>query len=322
MTKISAIMALYNTPYSYLNATIQSILNQTFKDIELIIVDDASSIDYKEFFQQLNDDRVKYFKLDKNTGPGHARNEGIKMARGEYIAIADSDDIYMPQRFELQAKFLDKHPDISLIGTTFRFSNRKKLSFVPIDDKEIKIFMLFNSPLNNSTIMFRREEFARKNLFYIEDINFGEDYELWINAMFNNVKMANLEDFLMIYTRRPGQLSKARQEKQISILKKLYKKMFTHLGFEASGEELDLHYDIYTEKFKKIGSSKQILNWFDKIIEYNKKMGMFDERTLIAKQEKTIEKYNKVKNRLFKIKIGGYNCCLSKKLRFYTEERA
>lgn len=319
--KISAVMALYNTPYNYLDKTIQSILNQSFDDFELIIVDDASTIDYKEFFDKFGDERIKYFKLEKNAGPGHARNEGIKKAQGEYIAITDSDDIYMSERFKLQKQFLDNNSDISLIGCTFRFSNRKKNAFVPLDNNSIILFMLFNSPLNNSTIMFRREEFAKKNLYYIEDINFAEDYELWINAMFADVKMANLEDFLMIYTRRPGQLSKTRLMKQIEILKKLYKKIFLNIGLDASQEELNLHYDIYTQKYQHINNAQQISDWFDKIIESNKKLNVFNEKKLFEKKEQTIKNYAKIKNRLFKIKIGNYNLCLNKKLKLYLEER-
>lgn len=319
--KISAVMALYNTPYNYLKATVESLLSQTFKDFELIIVDDASSIDYGEFFKQFSDERIKYIKLEKNSGPGAARNTGIRQAQGEYVAITDSDDIYMPQRFELQAKFLDEHPEISLIGTAFKPSNKNRVSAVLENDEDIKNFMLFNSPLNNPSIMFRRKAFADKNLFYPEDINFAEDYQLWVEAMFADVKIANLKDFLMIYTRRAGQLSKEREEKQIEILKNIYKKMFSQLGFEASDEELDLHYDIYSEKFKSVKSAEQISNWFDKIIEHNKQKKIFNEQLLEDKKKNVLEKYNKVANRLFKIKIGQKNICLSKKLRLYTEDR-
>lgn len=314
-------MALYNTPYNYLHATVESILNQSLKDFELIIIDDASTIKYKKFFENFNDKRIKYFKLEKNAGPGHARNEGIKKAAGEYVAIVDSDDIYMPKRFELQADFLDKNSDISLLGCTFRFSNKKKLSLMPESNEEIRTFMLFNSPLNNSTIMFRKEVFAQKNLFYSEDINFAEDYELWIKALFSGLKARNLKDFLMIYTRRPGQLSKARKEKQIAILKKIYKKIFSNVGFEASEEDLQLHHNIYLQKFKTVKFPEEISSWFDKIIEHNKKKNFFDEQTLISQKEQALIQYKKIKNRLFKIKIGEYNWCLSKSLKFYIEER-
>lgn len=319
--KVSVVMALYNTPYKYLKPTIESILNQTFSDFELIIIDDASSKEYKTFLEKFKDNRIKYFKLEKNSGPGHARNEGIKKAKGEYIAVADSDDVYMPERFETQLTFFKNNPEIALTGCAFKFSNRKKLAFVPISHNEIKTFMLFNSPLNNSTIMFRRKKFLEKNLFYAEDINFAEDYELWVDSMLAGIKMANLQDLLMIYTRRSGQLSKTKLGKQIDILKNIYKKIFSHLELEASQEELTLHYDIHMGNFKRVKNPQEISNWFDKIIEHNKKSNIFDEPSLIAKKEVTLNLYQKVKNRLLKIKIGRCNFCLDKNLKVYWEER-
>ena len=97
--------------------------------------------------------------------------------------------------------------------------------------------------------------------------------------------------------------------------------MFLYLGFEASSEELDLHHDIYTGKFKRIKSPEQISNWFDKIIKYNKETNIFDERFLIEKKGQSLTQYNKVKNTVFKIKVGGYNLSLNKNLKFYIEER-
>lgn len=319
--KVSAVMALYNTPYEYLEKTVQSVLNQTFEDFELIVIDDASSLEYKKLFEKFKDERIKYFKLTENSGPGKARNEGIARATGEYIAIIDSDDIYKPKRFEYQVEFLDKNKDVSLLSGGFQFSNNKKKSIVLEKDKDIKAFMLFNSALTNAAAMFRRKVFIKNELFYPEKLNFGEDYSLWLDAMFKGIKMANIKGVFMIYVRRKNQLSKTKIHNQISILKDLYKKIFLNLGFEASEEELSLHYDIYTEKFKEIKSAEQISNWFDKIIEYNKKSEIFDEKKLIDKKGQVLEKYNKVKGRLFKIKIGSYNLCLSKNLKIYLEER-
>jgi glycosyltransferase involved in cell wall biosynthesis len=319
--KISVVMALYNTPYNYLKTTVESILNQTLNDFELIVIDDASSVEYREFFEQFNDERIKYFKLEQNGGPGKARNEGIKKASGEYIAIADSDDIYMPERFQVQADFLDKNLEISLISCSFKQSNNGKISSIVENNEDIKIEMLFNSQLANPAVMFRRNIFTEKNLFYPENINFAEDYQLWINAIFVGVKCANLKDVLMIYTRRSGQLSKEKSDKQAAILKNIYKNLFSKMPLNASQEELDLHYDIYCEKFKTIKNVQQISSWFDKIIEHNKELKVFDEEKLIKKKEQIIEHYNKVKNRLFKTKIGNYNLCMSKTLKFSLEVR-
>lgn len=318
--KISAVMALYNTPYKLLKKTVKSILNQTFADFELIVIDDDSSVQYKEFFDNFDDERIKYFKLDNNEGPGGARNEGIKKALGEYVAIVDSDDIYMPKRFELQKSFLDKNPDISLLSGVLQFSNNKKKSTVMEKDKDIKTFMLFNSALTNAAVMFRKNIFIEKNLFYPEKLTFGEDYSLWLDAMFADIKMANLNENLMIYIRRKNQLSKTKIDKQTSILKDLYKKIFSHLQLDFNQEEIDLHYNIYAQKFGSM-TVKQISDWLDKIIEQNKKLQIFDEQQLTNKKQQTIENFYKFKTRIFKLKILEYNFCIYKPFKITFEKR-
>lgn len=313
-------MALYNTPYNYLQATVESILSQTFNDFELIVVDDASTIEYQEFFEQFHDYRIKYFKLDKNGGPGHARNLGIKKAQGQYVAIVDSDDIYMPKRFQIQAGFLDKNPDISLISGTFIFSNKKSISETIEKDNEIKTFLLFNSPLANPLIMLRKSTFIEKNLFYPEYINVAEDYKLWINCMFAGIKMANLKELLMIYTRRKNQLSKTNSDKQNVILKTIYKKMLFHLGIDASQKEIELHYNISAEKFINIENVDEIINWFDKIIENNKKYLILDENLLINKKNEVINKFNCSKNKFFKLKLGKFSLSIKKPFGFVKQK--
>lgn len=318
--KVSAVMALYNTPYNLLKMSVKSILNQTFSDFELIIVDDGSSLNYKEFLAGFNDKRIKYHKLEKNAGPGHARNTGMKMATGEYIAIVDSDDFYFPNKFELQVNFLANNPDISLVSGAFQSSINKKISSFVENDSDIKLFMLFNSALTNAAAMFRRNVFAEKNLFYPEDKNFGEDYELWIDAMLSGVKMANLKDVLMIYTRRRNQLSKTRLNEQIFILKDLYKKIFATLKIDVSPAELDLHYNIYAQNFGVL-TEEEISNWFNKIIEFNNINKFFAPQKLIEKRDTVLENNRKDKNRIFKLKIGEFNCCIYSPFKFTFEKR-
>lgn len=318
--KISAIMALYNTPYKLLEKTLNSILNQTFSNFELIIIDDASMINYKDFFKKFNDKRIKYFKLEKNAGPGHARNEGIKKALGEYIAIVDSDDIYYPQRFEKQLNFLENNQEISLISCAFKFSNKNKIPEVLEKDEDIKTALLFNSALSNPAIMFRKKVFIENDLFYAEDINFAEDYSLWLDAMFYGLKMANLKEVLMTYTRRKNQLSKSKAATQSDILKNLYKKVFDKLGVNANEKEIELHFAINNENFKAI-QTEEIINWFNKIIDANKNKKIFNEQKLIELKATTIEKTNKTKNILFKIKIGNYNICLDRNFKIIFEVR-
>jgi len=320
MPKISAVMALYNTPYDLLQATVESILSQTFDDFELLVIDDASQMEYENFFKKLEDKRIKYSKLKENAGPGNARNVGIRSAVGEYVAIVDSDDVYLSGRFESQAEFLDKNPDISLISCAFKQSNNGKISFLLEKDADIRLGMLFNSKLANPAAMFRKDVFIEKNLFYPENINFGEDYQLWLDAMFAGVKMANLKDVLMIYTRRKNQLSNAKAETQVSILKEIYRGIFSRLGVEYSQKEIDLHHNIYLENFASM-PIEDVSNWFDKIIEKNKISRILDEEKLLKKKNSVIIAIKKLKSRIFKLKIGNYNLCIYKPCQILLEKR-
>lgn len=319
MPKISAVMALYNTPEEYLTKTVQSILNQTFTDFELIVIDDSLN-DNRAFFDEFKDNRIKYFHYDVKNGPGRARNIGIEKSKGEYIAIVDSDDVYVPTRFELQNKFLDENSDISLVGGAFKYSNNGKIPPVIETNDDIRVFMLFNAPIANPIATFRKNVFVENNLIFPEEAKFGEDYELWINAMFANVKMVNLKDILMTYTRRPGQLTRAKSDFQTDSLKDIYKRILLRFGLEATREELDLHYNIYAQKFSNV-TTEQVENWFTKIIEQNKKSQMFNETKLVELKNQKLNQIKNFKNRLLKIKIGEYNLCLSKKMKIYVEQR-
>ena len=112
--KISVIMAVYNSE-KFLNESINSILNQTFKDFEFIIINDCSTDNslkiIKEFIKK--DNRIKLINNERNLGAAGTRNEGLKIAKGKYIAILDSDDISYTQRFVIQYNYLEDNPHIT-----------------------------------------------------------------------------------------------------------------------------------------------------------------------------------------------------------------
>ena len=114
--KVSVLMPIYNTKEEYLRTAIESILNQTYKDYEFLIYDDASNIDLQSIVMSYNDERIIYKKFEKNQGISKIRNELVKDSRGEYLAIMDHDDISLPERFEKQVKLLDNNPNIGVVG--------------------------------------------------------------------------------------------------------------------------------------------------------------------------------------------------------------
>ena len=134
MIKISVIIAVYNTKEEYLREAIESILSQRYKDFELLIINDGSTNNVEEVVKSYTDERIRYF-YQENKGVAATRNLGLKEARGEYIAIMDSDDISLPERFEKQIKFLEENPEYSVVGSNAEIINKNKYIIVAREPK-------------------------------------------------------------------------------------------------------------------------------------------------------------------------------------------
>ena len=118
MPEVSIVMPVYNTKAEYLREAVESILKQTFKDFEFLIIDNGSEAYIERALRKYKDTRIKYLKINKNQGQAYARNYGIEKAKGTYVAFMDSDDVSLPERLEEQVKFLNEHIYIGCLGCT------------------------------------------------------------------------------------------------------------------------------------------------------------------------------------------------------------
>ena len=125
--KISVVMAVFNGGM-YLRDSIQSILDQSLTNFEFIIIDDKSVDDSAKIITSFSDPRIRHIRNQTNLGLAASLNKGIKLAKGEYIARMDADDISLPNRLEIQANYLDFHPDISVVGSYVQTFNEKGLT--------------------------------------------------------------------------------------------------------------------------------------------------------------------------------------------------
>ena len=189
--KVSIIVANYNNE-KFIAECIESILNQTYKNFELIIVDDYSSDKSRDIINlyKSRDSRIISIYNEINSGPAYSRNQGIKIATGKYIAILDSDDIAMQNRIEVQKRYLDENPEIFLVGgsismisdtgeelySTYSVTKPEKIANI-IKKPSTK---LTNTPaIINSAIMFRNT----KEFFYREKILYSEDKDMFFRML-------------------------------------------------------------------------------------------------------------------------------------------
>ena len=217
--KVSVLMPAYNAQ-DYIAESIESILNQTFKDFELIIINDGSKDDTPKIVKKYaeKDKRIKFVNHKKNRGLIAVLNEGMDIAKGEYIARMDSDDISLPDRLKKQVKYLDKHTDVSLVGSS--------IEFFPIYNKwdvlaEPKLFdLLRGNCFAHPTVMLRKSDFDKYNLRYNPKYIYVEDYELWARA-FRYLKLCNIQDVLLKYRWHDNNVSNKHKEAQINNVKKV-----------------------------------------------------------------------------------------------------
>lgn len=203
MPKISVIMPVYNAKEEYLREAIDSILSQTYNDFEFIIVNDGSTNNSEEVILSFKDKRIKYVKKE-NGGVASALNRGLDEANGEYIARMDSDDISLPERFEKQINFLEKHPDISILGTAFEIFGKENFTISHIENPKILDFYQ-GCFVGHPTVMFRKFDFNKYDLKYNPDYK-CEDYELWSRAV-KSLKIYNLPEVLFRYRSHTNNIS-------------------------------------------------------------------------------------------------------------------
>lgn len=198
---ISVVMPVFNGE-KYLRLAMESILNQTFKDFEFIIINDGSTDKTEKILKNFSDPRIVYINNETNLGLSKSFNVGIRTAQGECIARMDADDIALPNRFNKQLEFLKVNPHIGIIGSSIMLMDESgramKKHSMPSNHLEIKWKSLFSTPLIHPTVMARAE--ILKNNLYDESILNSEDYELWSRLLFEkDIKFANISEPLLYY---------------------------------------------------------------------------------------------------------------------------
>lgn len=201
-------MPIYNTQEEHLRAAVESVLSQTFKDFEFLILNDSpnnSRLD--EIVTSYHDSRIRYSRNEQNMGITPSRNKLLNMAQGEYISIFDHDDLCEPTRLEKQVAYLDTHPATGVVGCNARIFPSGKIVTYPEDDLSIKEFLMDVCPLLHPACMLRKSVLDTHGIQYEEEYTPSEDYRLWLRLMeFTNFH--NLQEVLFNYRMHETNTSK------------------------------------------------------------------------------------------------------------------
>lgn len=214
---VSVVMPFRNVE-NYLDMAIKSVLKQSFKDFEFIIINDASTDGSEKIVKKWAriDDRIRYISNKDREGVTRNINAGLKIARGVYIARMDGDDICLPNRFKEQVDFLKANKNISLVGTFAIEINKdgdevgstKKMT----DTDKIKKSIFYYSPCVHPSIMFRRD-LVEKIGMYNESYRYCQDIELYFRTIYSGYNISNIPLFLVKYRKYPSSSDQYRKLK-------------------------------------------------------------------------------------------------------------
>ena len=213
--EVSVIMPVYNTRQEWLDTAIGSILGQTYSDFELIVIDNGSDEDTRRLLVKYEDPRIVPLRFEKNVGAAIARNEGLKIARGQYIAFMDSDDISLPERLEKQVEYMGSHPNIGLVGTRVGDAvhpRRTECLRGENCSRQIECdLLLVGNVLCISSVMVRREVIRQSGICFRDDYFPAEDYKMWLDLL-GRTEFGKMDEVLVRYRRKKNNTRSGKQK--------------------------------------------------------------------------------------------------------------
>jgi len=241
--KVTVLMPVYNGE-KYLKEAIDSILQQTFSDFELLIVEGGSKDNSLKIIQEYQDTRIRIIYQDKEKpGVSAAANQGFENAKGEYIARMDCDDISHPERLQKQVDFMDANTKIGICGTLIITQIDGKLGRVPnfpISFDEIRVTLFYVPPFAQPSIMIRSSMLKENNLMYDTKFAYGEDYDLFIRCS-EYFQLANLPEVLLTYRIRPTSLYRSKKKELTNHLISIHKRNLSSLNIDLNEENYSYH---------------------------------------------------------------------------------
>jgi len=279
--ELSVVMSVYNGE-DYIEETLDSIINQTYTNWELVVVNDCSKDSTAQILERYasKDERIKVHTNEVNLKLPTSLNKAVSLAQGKYILRMDADDICLPQRFEKQYAYMEENPDTDLSST--RFLTVKNGTYAPggcggrCDDKALKAMLLVANPILHPGVIAKAQ--VMKELLYDVTLTCTEDLELWSRMALKGCKLGILREYLMVYRLHDKQITSTTLERQhkevLAIEEKYYSGMLSGIDdrlkdFYISG--------IY---FKENADAKKFCKFFSFLKKANKEKKTFSKDVL------------------------------------------
>ncbi len=273
--KVSVFMPVYNAG-SYLYEAIDSILGQTYMDFEFVIVNDGSTDNSEEIIKSYTDSRIRLVNNPSNLGLIASLNVGLEVCSGDYIVRMDQDDVSMPDRIMLQIDYMDRHPEVGLLGSWFEDFGENIQSRVvkySADDTEIRIRHLYQTHISHPTAVIRTSVVRSNNIRFDSDYVHGEDYNCWV-TMSAHCKLSNYPAVLVRKRDHPRNITNSFSTTMHETCTRVKQKQFEDMGAPVNQEEADLYTRFADPEWQfSMSEMKKLENLLSRIEEANRLSG-------------------------------------------------
>ena len=277
---ISVIMSVYNEE-KYIKDAVESILNQTRSEFELIIIDDCSTDRTVEIIRTFGDDRIHLIQNESNQGLTKNLNYALSISRGQFIARMDGDDISMPDRFARQIDYLETHPELVLVSCqTMTFGEQNLVQRRKEDASMLRCMMLIHPVLAHPGFMVRSWVFLREGYRYDESFRQAQDYDL-VARITEKFQVGICPYILLKYRTHTGQVSDKAMGKQFANADRVRSYLLSKLGIHWTPDQIGQYHKLiletHTEDIQDFVNVEHLLS---EIIEKNRINGIYPQKTL------------------------------------------
>ncbi len=285
-------MALYNGGH-YLRMAVESVLAQTYRDFEFLIINDCSTDNSIEVIKSYNDNRIRIYRNEKNLGQTQSLNVGLREATGQYIARMDADDYVFPNWLELQVQSMETYPDFAVISANaivIDENNKLRQNLFPSNSlDEIILNSTVRSPINHVGSIFDKEKIIRLGGYDVE-YKISADYDLWSKLLRSGDKLYVTNEILMAIRIHQKSLSRSGEEKELIEIMSIMKKNIAYYSQESLNDReiLDLANAYYSQENISEDNLSRAVQGVEKLVESLISKGKLNKDLLIRWGKKQV----------------------------------
>lgn len=278
MPEVSVLLPNYNNS-AFLKEAIDSVLNQSYSDFELVIVDDGSTDNSVDIIKSYSDPRIKLIEKEKNSGIVDTLNIGLNNSVGKYIIRMDGDDISVAGRFKKLVDFMEAHPEIGVCSSALKtFGAVEKVWPVKSGSDKLKAGFIHGATVPHAPCIIRSSVLANTGIQYRNKHPHMEDYDLFLRLK-NVTLFENLTEVLYLYRITENNVTVKNKDTRKERFINIYKDVLNELGIQATEKNVNLHYELF-QMVSPTFSVAEYSSYLSTVIAANKQKKIYPEKEL------------------------------------------